>query len=102
MLGAPQFMGTLSECSRGVQFHKLVPKATVRLQTSAGVTIDQWTVATADQAFDFNPGKSVKSGMNVQAVQFTPGESGVLSTVVHVGGHPTAADLNKGSFAKPL
>ena len=95
-------MGTLSECSRGVQFHKLVPKATVRLQTTAGAAIDQWVVATADQAFDFNAGKGVKSGMDVQAVQFTPAENGILSTVVHVGAHPTAADLNAGSFAKPL
>jgi hypothetical protein len=102
MLGAPQIMGALSECSRGVQFHKLVPTATVRLQTKLGVAIDQWIVATADQAFDFNPGHAVKAGMDVQAVQFKPAENGLLSTIVHVDGHPTPADLHKGSFAKPL
>jgi hypothetical protein len=102
MFGAPQIMGSLSECSRGVQFHLLVHGATVRLQTKLGVPIDQWTVASADQAFDFNPGKSVKAGMDVQAIQFTPSENGLLSAVVHVNGHPSPTDLAKGAFAKPL
>jgi hypothetical protein len=102
MLGAPEIEGVLSECSRGVQFHKLVHGATVRLQTKLGVLIDQWTVTDADQAFDFNPGHAVKAGMDVQALQFKPTENGLLSPVSHVNGHPSPADLNKGSFAKPL
>ena len=102
MLGAPEIVGKLSECSLGVQFHKLVPSATVRLQTKQGAMIDEWPVTSADQAFDFHPGQRVQTGMDVQAVQFRPSENGLLSSVVHVDGKPSPADLGKGSFAKPL
>jgi hypothetical protein len=102
MLGAPDIVGTLSECSLGVQFHKLVPGATVRLQTTAGGMIDEWPVSSADQAFEFHPGRKVKAGMNVQAVQFRPGEAGLLSGAVHVDAPPSPAALSKGAFAKPL
>ena len=102
MLGAPDIVGSLSECSVGVQFHKLVAGATVRLQTKAGALIDEWAVTRADQAFDFNPGHKVKAGVDVQAVQFRTGENGLLSNVVHVDGKPTAALLSTGTFVKPL
>ena len=102
MLGAPEIQGTLSECSRGVEFHQLVVGATVRLQTAAAVQIGQWTVVNAEQDFDFDPGKELKAGMTVQAVQFTASESGQLSKLVPVNGHPTPTDLNAGAFAKPL
>jgi hypothetical protein len=102
MLGAPEIQGALSECSRGVGFHQLVVGATVKLQTAASVVIGQWTVVNAEQDFDFDPGKRLKAGVSVQAIQFTAGESGQLSGLVPVNGHPTPTDLNAGAFAKAL
>jgi hypothetical protein len=102
MLGAPEIQGTLSECSLGVGFHQLVVGATVRLQTATAVVIGQWTVVNAEQDFDFDPGKRLKAGVSVQAVQFTASEVGQLSKLVPVNGHPTPTDLNAGAFAKPL
>jgi hypothetical protein len=102
MLGAPEIQGILSECSRGVGFHQLVVGATVKLQTAASVVIGQWTVVNAEQDFDFDPGKVLKKGESVQAMQFTAGESGQLSQLVTVNGHPAPTDLNAGAFAKPL
>ncbi len=102
MLGAPDIVGSLSECSVGVQFHKLVPGATVRLQTKAGALVDEWPVTRADQAFDFNPGHKIKAGMDVEAVQFRTGENGLLSAVVQVDGKPSPATLSIGTFVKPL
>jgi hypothetical protein len=102
MLGAPEIIGKLSECSLGVQFHKLLPGAIVRLQTTSGVLIDEWPVTNADQAFDFNPGRKVIDGMSVQAIQFRPSDTGLLSNIVIVGKQPTPADLSVGAFAKPL
>jgi hypothetical protein len=102
MLGAPEIIGKLSECSLGVQFHKLLPGATVRLQTESRLIIDEWPVSNADQAFEFRPGKKVIAGMDVQAIQLRAGDTGLLSNVVHVGGKPTPADLSVGEFAKPL
>lgn len=102
MLGAPLIQGKLSECSRGVQFHQLVVGATVRLQTKSAVQIGQWTVANADEAFDFTVGTVLKAGTAVQAVQFTASESGQLSSLMPVNGHPNPVDLNAGAFAKPL
>jgi hypothetical protein len=102
MLGAPEIQGALSECSRGVGFHQLVVVATVKLQTASAVVIGQWTVVNAEQDFDFDPGKRLKAGVSVQALQFTAGESGQVSGLVPVNGHPTPTDLNAGAFAKPL
>jgi hypothetical protein len=76
--------------------------ATVRLETAASVQIGQWTVVNAEQDFDFDPGKRLKAGVSVQAVQFTASESGQLSKLVPVNGHPTPTDLNAGAFAKAL
>jgi len=102
MFGAPQIVGLLSECSRGVQLKLLFRTVTVKLQTKQGVMIDHWLVTNAEEAFDFHPGIHLKAGMDVEAVQFTSLEDGLRSPVVHVDGHPTPADLANGSFAKPL
>jgi len=69
MFGAPQIMGLLSECSRGVQLKLLYRTLTVRLQTKQGVMIDHWLVTNAEEAFDFHPGIHLKAGMDVEAVQ---------------------------------
>lgn len=102
MLGAPEIIGKLSECSLGVQFHKLVPGATARLLTVGGALIDEWPASRADEAFDFHPGHHVAAGTDVRATQVRPGEGGLLSAVAHVGGKPSPAGLSAGGFAKPL